>query len=503
MGKPDLRGAAERLERGIERYGEGDLVAAAVEFEEAIRLAPEHARARQYLSWVRDVLAGTRGSGRKKELDEDAVRAVTEALDAGEESEQEAPWNPVPITPPNRHPSSPLHTIPFGLDEAAAVRSSHNPRLQSYREGVAPTELAVAIPSELTGKPTSSSTILGIAPPREGVLPGRGRRPAHDDRPESVTREFARGTPTLHNLAPLDVPELTEEQVAELISLESTLPTTGPGGRPLTPDLASTADLPTEQRLSFIDLEPRAPELEPRAPEREMPRLPELQRVTQPLPIPRPDRGLKLAPPPFASDFEPLETPTRSLDEKRPLINPLPVDEPHDPGDLHDDENVQNPTNVYLRGHDLAPDEPGEAADEPGEAAEELTPIPTGRVHTPKPSIADIMGQAKRVLLGGDAQTAVDVADDVVTAAGGIDAEACLPYLSLLETIYTAMIGPLDQVPRHGTSVPDLDPRAAFLLSRIDGNISIDDLLEVSGMPRLEAMRVLALLIRHGAVVTS
>jgi hypothetical protein len=62
------------------------------------------------------------------------------------------------------------------------------------------------------------------------------------------------------------------------------------------------------------------------------------------------------------------------------------------------------------------------------------------------------------------------------------------------------MIGSPDGVPRHGSNVPDLDPRAAFLLSRIDGSISIDDLLEVSGMPRLEAMRVLALLIRHGAV---
>ena len=113
------------------------------------------------------------------------------------------------------------------------------------------------------------------------------------------------------------------------------------------------------------------------------------------------------------------------------------------------------------------------------------------------------MVQAKRVLAAGDSQSAVDIADDVVTAAGGVDAEPCLPYLSLLESIYASMIGSPEKIPRHGGSVPDLDPRAAFLLSRIDGSITVDDLLEVSGMPRLEAMRVLALLIRHGAVVTS
>src|SRR5437899_10311095 len=104
MAKGDLRAAAERLERGIERYGDGDLVAAAVEFEEALKLSPDHGRARQYLSWVKDVLAGTRGTNKKKDLDEDAVRAVTEALDEGAD---ESPWDPVPLTPSNPQPQGP------------------------------------------------------------------------------------------------------------------------------------------------------------------------------------------------------------------------------------------------------------------------------------------------------------------------------------------------------------------------------------------------------------
>ena len=50
-------------------------------------------------------------------------------------------------------------------------------------------------------------------------------------------------------------------------------------------------------------------------------------------------------------------------------------------------------------------------------------------------------------------------------------------------------------------AVGDLEPRSAFLLSRIDGAMTVEDVLDVSGMPRLEALRVMALLVRRGAVV--
>ena len=43
-----------------------------------------------------------------------------------------------------------------------------------------------------------------------------------------------------------------------------------------------------------------------------------------------------------------------------------------------------------------------------------------------------------------------------------------------------------------------INPRAAFLLSRIDGTLTIDELLDVSGMPRLEAYRHLCQLYLRG-----
>lgn len=48
-----------------------------------------------------------------------------------------------------------------------------------------------------------------------------------------------------------------------------------------------------------------------------------------------------------------------------------------------------------------------------------------------------------------------------------------------------------------------VDPRAAFLLSRIDGMLTFDELLDVAGMGRLEACRHLAHLIGRGLVRSS
>jgi hypothetical protein len=79
--KVDLRAAAERLERGIERYGEGDLAGALAQFDQALALHPTSARSRQYATWVRDLQSGKRRLDGGRGLDEDALRAVNEALE--------------------------------------------------------------------------------------------------------------------------------------------------------------------------------------------------------------------------------------------------------------------------------------------------------------------------------------------------------------------------------------------------------------------------------------
>jgi hypothetical protein len=52
--------------------------------------------------------------------------------------------------------------------------------------------------------------------------------------------------------------------------------------------------------------------------------------------------------------------------------------------------------------------------------------------------------------------------------------------------------------PLHELAESPISPRAAFLLSRVDGLLSIDEILDVSGMPRMEAYRYLCQLFLRG-----
>jgi len=69
--------------------------------------------------------------------------------------------------------------------------------------------------------------------------------------------------------------------------------------------------------------------------------------------------------------------------------------------------------------------------------------------------------------------------------------------------VFQNFIGDLERQPQlakplHELASAPISPRAAFLLSRIDGTLTIDELLDVSGMPRLEAYRHLCQLFLRG-----
>ena len=48
--------------------------------------------------------------------------------------------------------------------------------------------------------------------------------------------------------------------------------------------------------------------------------------------------------------------------------------------------------------------------------------------------------------------------------------------------------------------IEGLDARTAFLLSRVDGRTSIDDLADLASMPRIEALRIIAVAIESGVL---
>jgi hypothetical protein len=84
-------------------------------------------------------------------------------------------------------------------------------------------------------------------------------------------------------------------------------------------------------------------------------------------------------------------------------------------------------------------------------------------------------------------------------------AEVIEPARPLFERAFEAYVGTMDQIPILAISegvlaTQGLDHRAGFLLSRIDGLMTIEHLLDIAGMPRFEALRILAWLLRSKTI---
>ncbi len=81
-------------------------------------------------------------------------------------------------------------------------------------------------------------------------------------------------------------------------------------------------------------------------------------------------------------------------------------------------------------------------------------------------------------------------------------AESCR---DVLKQMYAARLGPLDQVavvavPAEQLRWLTLDHRSGFLLSHVDGVSTLEEILDISGMPHLEAMRIICDLIQQKVI---
>jgi len=76
---------------------------------------------------------------------------------------------------------------------------------------------------------------------------------------------------------------------------------------------------------------------------------------------------------------------------------------------------------------------------------------------------------------------------------------------TVLEGMYAARLGPLDRVPmvlvpRTQMRWLSMDHRAGFILSLVDGSSTVEMILDVCGMPRLDALRILHELVQQKIV---
>ena len=118
-----------------------------------------------------------------------------------------------------------------------------------------------------------------------------------------------------------------------------------------------------------------------------------------------------------------------------------------------------------------------------------------------------LLAEATGLLRGGALREGLDLLESLVRAEPrNLEAQALLELArGALLRVYRQRVGSGDAVPRVRISTAEvmkynLPAAAGFLLSAIDGRISVDELVAVSGMDPFDALRALANLLDAGIV---
>jgi len=142
---------------------------------------------------------------------------------------------------------------------------------------------------------------------------------------------------------------------------------------------------------------------------------------------------------------------------------------------------------------------------EAGDTWKEL-PVPDEKLQS---SARGLVDECKRALYAGRADGAALAAEMALQVAEQAQAPEVDSIVSverpLFERAFSSFIGdmkcaPIRAIPSEDLATHGFDHRAAFLMSRMDGAISLNDLLHVAGMPRFDALRLIAALTRAQAI---
>ena len=121
--------------------------------------------------------------------------------------------------------------------------------------------------------------------------------------------------------------------------------------------------------------------------------------------------------------------------------------------------------------------------------------------------IAGFLACAEREIERDEYQTAAVAADMALEESpeSALGQKLIHERSDLLVNVFRRFLGDQSCVvavalPMHELAKYQLDHRTAFLLSRVDGTLTIEDVLDVSGMARLEAYRCLARLVLEGVL---
>jgi hypothetical protein len=119
--------------------------------------------------------------------------------------------------------------------------------------------------------------------------------------------------------------------------------------------------------------------------------------------------------------------------------------------------------------------------------------------------IAALLDRAVAWSQAGDTERAVAAVDLALSEDpnSALAQKLITRHRETIMSVFQGYLGDLERIPQLAKPLRELQdapisPRAAFLLSRVDGMLTVDELLDVSGMPRLEAYRHLCQLYLRG-----
>ena len=140
-----------------------------------------------------------------------------------------------------------------------------------------------------------------------------------------------------------------------------------------------------------------------------------------------------------------------------------------------------------------APEPPAQAASTPSAAP------------TAAPKLRDAIDQARLAMGFGDMDLAIDYAESALRFAAHNDDEATRDAISrattLFDLIFETRLGSLDRhvvVRPTGVGKGSLSPQQAFLLSRLEGDETLEEVVDLAPMSRRETIRLIVSLLRRG-----
>lgn len=224
--------------------------------------------------------------------------------------------------------------------------------------------------------------------------------------------------------------------------------------------------------------------------------------------------GARAAPPPPAvPSFEPDEPRSKQIT----LTNEVELEAAREKSAARTEPPPRHATPSALSIADArAPSSPSNPAVQPPQRSLSPTSIEAAVLgaigSSPAPEITertieDPVAEMRERFSLGDYTGALEMAELILAEEpGNLEAAECGENCrTVLENMFAARLGPLDRVPmvvvpRTQMRWLSIDHRAGFVLSLIDGSSSVEMILDVCGMPRLDALRILHELVQQKIV---